>query len=77
MFIPVGVLAGSAWKWKGLWIAALMSAIIEILQLITARGLCEFDDIIHNLVGAVLGFGIALMIKHFRKTINGIEGEGK
>ena len=61
MFLPVGVLAGSIWRWKGLSVAAGLSAAIEILQLITARGLCEFDDVIHNMVGAAIGVGIVMI----------------
>ena len=61
MFLPVGVLAGSIWRWRGLWVAAGLSAAIEILQLITARGLCEFDDVIHNMVGAAIGVGIVMI----------------
>lgn len=55
MFVSVGVLAGWIWRWRGLWAAAGLSIFIEILQLITARGLCEFDDVIHNCLGAVVG----------------------
>lgn len=33
---------------------------IEILQLVTARGLCEFDDVIHNVIGAVIGVGVVV-----------------
>lgn len=58
MFAPIGVLTGHLWKWKGLWVAAGLSIAIELLQLITARGLCEFDDIIHNMIGAVIGIGL-------------------
>ena len=61
MFLPVGVLAGSILRWRGLWVAAGLSAAIEILQLITARGLCEFDDVIHNMVGAAIGVGIVMI----------------
>ena len=61
MFLPVGVLAGRIWRWRGLWVAAGLSAAIEILQLITARGLCEFDDVIHNMVGAAIGVGIVMI----------------
>ena len=52
------MLAGRIWRWKGLWVAARLSIVIELLQLITARGLCEFDDVIHNMVGAVIGMGL-------------------
>ena len=61
MFVPVGVLAGSIWRWKGLWTAAGLSIAIELLQLVTSRGLCEFDDVIHNMVGAVIGVGIVMI----------------
>ena len=36
---------------------------IEILQLVTSRGLCEFDDVFHNMIGAVIGIGIAVVIE--------------
>lgn len=55
VFVPVGVLAGRIWRWKGLLVAVGLSVFIEILQLITARGLCEVDDILHNCLGAVVG----------------------
>lgn len=58
MFVPVGVLGGLLWRWRGVLVAAGMSFAIELLQLITARGLCEFDDVIHNMIGAVIGVGI-------------------
>lgn len=61
MFVPVGVLAGWIWCWRGLWAAAVLSIFIEILQLVTARGLCEFDDVFHNVVGAVHGIGIVMI----------------
>lgn len=60
MFVPVGVLVGWIWRWRGLWIAAGLSVGIEILQLVTARGLCEFDDVIHNVIGAVIGVGVVV-----------------
>lgn len=63
MFVPVGVLVGWIWRWRGLWAAAGLSIFIEILQLITARGLCEFDDVFHNMVGAVIGVGVVMIGK--------------
>ena len=63
MFVPVGVLAGRIWRWKGLWVAAGLSVGIEILQLVTSRGLCEFDDVFHNMVGAIIGVGIAMICR--------------
>ena len=71
MFIPVGVLTGTLWKWRGLWVAAGLSIAIELLQLITARGLCEFDDVFHNMIGAVVGVGVVMLsIKMWRGVEN-------
>ena len=61
MFVPVGVLASCRWKWKGILAAARLSVGIEILQLITARGLCELDDVFHNVIGAMIGIGIVMI----------------
>ena len=61
MFVPVGVLVGWIWRWRGLWVATGLSIGIEILQLITARGLCEFDDVFHNMIGAVIGVGVVMI----------------
>lgn len=61
MFLPVGVLTGCLWNWRGLWVAAGLSVGIEILQLVTSRGLCEFDDVFHNMIGAVIGVGIVMI----------------
>lgn len=63
MFIPVGVLAVVIWKWRGLLFAAGLSVLIEVLQLVTARGLCELDDVIHNCLGAVIGVGLVMVIR--------------
>ena len=61
MVVPVGVLVGWIWRWRGLWAAAGLSIFIEILQLITARGLCEFDDVFRNMIGAAIGVGIVML----------------
>lgn len=60
MFIPVGILAGWLWNWKGLGFGVGLSCVVEMLQLITSRGLCEFDDVIHNVIGAVIGVGVVV-----------------
>lgn len=61
MFIPIGALAGWLWKWKGLLVAAGFSIAIELLQLVTTRGLMEFDDVLHNMIGAAVGVGIVMV----------------
>lgn len=62
MFIPIGALAAWLWKWKGLLVAAGFSIAIELLQLVTTRGLMEFDDALHNMIGAVVGAGIVMVV---------------
>ena len=68
MFIPIGVLAGWLCKWKGLLVAAGFSIAIELLQLVTTRGLMEFDDVLHNMIGAVIGLMILMLILEGRKN---------
>ena len=63
MFIPVGVLAGKDLDWKILPGSTCFSFLIEFTQLITRRGLFEFDDIIHNTLGSFIGFLIFLVAK--------------
>lgn len=38
-----------------------ISVMIELLQLIFKRGLCETDDVIHNVVGCMIGYGESLL----------------
>ena len=60
LFIPVGLLLGFGFKkitWKKVLLIGLgISFSIEFLQFIFKRGLCEVDDLIHNLIGCVIGF---------------------
>ena len=60
MFFPVGLLLGLGFKnmtWKStLAIIFGLSVMIELLQLIFKCGLCEVDDVIHNVVGGAIGY---------------------
>ncbi len=44
-------------------IGVTLSATIELLQLLFRKGLCETDDIIHNVAGCMIGYGVALLLK--------------
>ena len=60
LLLPVGVLlpiiANHKVKWyQALVIGILVSAIIEFSQLIFMRGLFEWDDMIHNGLGCMIG----------------------
>lgn len=62
VFIPVGVLLGLSsrsmtWLWT-LLIGACLSVGIESLQFIFLRGFSEFDDVMHNTLGCVMGYGL-------------------
>ncbi|KNZ40320.1 VanZ family protein [Acetobacterium bakii] len=81
MFIPVGLLTPFAYEnYLGrdevrtrkmvIIIGFAVSAAVEFLQLVTQTGLFEWDDILHNTIGAITGYGIYLIIRHepFRKA---------
>ncbi len=60
MFIPIGFFIGGALKKKNilnvLGIGFLLSFFIELTQLITTRGVFNVDDIIHNVLGCIIGY---------------------
>lgn len=73
VFIPIGILL-YLWSSKGKWWKAIgtgciISISIEAMQLVTKRGFCEVDDVIHNTLGCVIGYGIAKLITFY---INGL-----
>lgn len=84
MFIPVGLLLGLGQGTRNhgdteprnygrgwtsvILIGSGLSLTIEILQFIFKRGLCEADDIIHNLLGCIVGFAIYRLISRLIKT---------
>lgn len=61
-FIPIGVLPGLSFPqmkwWKTLLIGGAFSVTIEALQFIFQRGFTEFDDIFHNVLGCLIGYGV-------------------
>lgn len=73
LFIPIGLLLGFGFKkitWKKvLRIGLGISFSIELLQFIFKRGLCETDDLIHNLLGTLIGYAL-LRAAYRLKTIN-------
>ncbi|OUP66991.1 hypothetical protein B5F13_01135 [Drancourtella sp. An177] len=58
LFMPLGMVLGAVkrWGWKGIIVIGLCSSLsIELLQAIFALGTFEFDDLIHNTIGTVVG----------------------
>ncbi len=66
VFIPIGYLAGCMWKWKGTIFAVSFSVLIELSQLILHRGMFEFDDMVHNAVGAGIGLAVWYMVRRWK-----------
>lgn len=59
LFVPLGALLyDPSHPHRWIWAVGL-SVLIEVVQLVFGIGLCEFDDVISNGLGAVLGYGFA------------------
>ena len=62
LFVPIGVLFPAVTDWKKMWRTVVagvgFSLIIETIQLITSRGCFDFDDVVLNGLGCVIGYGI-------------------
>ena len=66
MFLPVGFFQKCGY-WRVsykqvLFAGFILSATIEFSQFILCKGLCEIDDIIHNVAGCMLDYGIGKVI---------------
>ena len=71
MFLPIGVLLTClSFNYLQLILSAIsLSFVIELLQFKLCRGCGETNDIIHNTLGAWIGFSIMrLLIKTIRKN---------
>lgn len=58
LFIPVGLFLSMILnhsKYLPLFFGTMVSVIIEIVQLVTRRGTFEFDDLISNFFGVLIG----------------------
>ncbi len=81
MFLPVGTLLPAIMEkpYSNMWILFFItmltglccSCLVEILQLFLKCGLCELDDIIHNVLGTAMGYGIFVFAGNRQKHIKG------
>ena len=74
LFIPIGILLMLilTCKHKGkisVVVGLLLSASIELVQLVSHRGLFEFDDIVHNTLGVVIGITFCTIASSIVKRI--------
>ena len=62
LFMPYGFLASFISNSKGKWLVFLsgflMSVMIELTQLVAHRGVFEYDDILHNSLGTIIGIAL-------------------
>jgi hypothetical protein len=66
LFVPLACFAFLGWgrQWTVMLVALAVSLTIETLQLVAFARVASTDDVILNLVGAVLGIGLGRAIAH-------------
>ena len=63
LFIPFGAMLYKIYPYKRILIVpCLLSIIIEAIQYFTGTGLCEVDDVISNIIGGAIGYGIGSLL---------------
>lgn len=72
VFIPIGLLLTIVFRqmtwWKALLIGCGISVTIEALQFFLMRGFAEFDDVMHNTMGCLIGYVIMTILRLLYKT---------
>lgn len=67
LFIPLGFLVMSLYTnmrlWKMALIAVCCSVFIETNQYFFEKGIAQIDDVMHNTIGAMIGWGIAKLVQ--------------
>ena len=66
MFVPLGFLLPLLWKLCRKWYVAIPSGFgfslaIELIQLLTRRGVCDVDDLFCNTLGAAIGYFLIML----------------
>lgn len=70
VFVPVGLIIGTqiAQKTQKGWLVAILvgaglSVGIETLQFVFKKGFSEVDDVMHNTIGCIIGYGVYRLIR--------------
>ncbi len=69
MFVPIGILISHKIGWKSIPLSLCISFIVEFTQLLSRRGIFEFDDVIHNTIGALLGHELLRFIEFYKQSM--------
>ena len=66
VFVPVGLLFGIAIRDRNIWTALMfgagLSVGIEVLQFVFRKGFAEVDDVMHNTLGCLIGYGVVCVM---------------
>lgn len=81
LFIPLGfllpLLSTRFHKWCHIYAAGfLMAVFIEGVQFVFQRGIVEFDDVLNNTLGVMIGYGFSRVVMQFGKYRNKENGTG-
>ena len=73
LFVPVGFLAGCGLQGmtfkKALFLGGGLSVFIELLQFVFKKGFCETDDVIHNVLGCIIGYGLLKCLQDVQELL--------
>jgi glycopeptide antibiotics resistance protein len=71
VFFPIGLMLACVLTKNSFWKAALLACVIsvsiEVMQFFTKNGFCEIDDVIHNTLGCVVGYGMYYLVRNLLK----------
>ena len=72
MFIPLGFFLPAVFSrlqkfWKTILVTAVIVCAVEVLQLFSLLGNCDVDDLILNLIGAAMGYGIFAILRNIKQ----------
>jgi glycopeptide antibiotics resistance protein len=72
LFIPLGAfLRAETKKKKSILLAALLSLLVETVQLLTGRGTFELNDLVGNTAGGAIGFWLTGVFSALSETVEG------
>lgn len=68
LFVPLGIFLPLLWTklrrlWRVLLVTALIIVLVEMGQVVTLLGRCDVDDVILNVLGAAIGYGVYKVIE--------------